>query len=390
MHRKLFSFLAVAILTACILTPEQARAFGLGGLLGMVTAPLRMIPHGAPHGHRSMHHLPVASAHALAAAETAREAPPRHAAREGAPEPRRTEARAEPPRSEPPGNDLQAVPQAPPQGSPMPPAVWPAASASVYEDLLGYILWPRDYADKLWAHGYDDIMGAVLTPVAAARSSQAAGVIAAGMCSSQAQDLADKPIARISQIIALADEQRSALDELRVALRQAIERGRATLCGDPSEPPAGEPLKPMLDGLWTMWDATILMRAPLEKFYGSLSPAQKMWIGKAGEMAGAAAAACADQHADQQRSDLSDRIAQAISAAGGHDPGPDQRRKLEALRQQFSELAKFLAASCPRVNEPNPISRLSAAGERMTALMYVVANMSPAVNALRASNETPR
>jgi hypothetical protein len=380
MRRKPFSILAVAFCTVCISATADARPFGLGGIFGLVTTPLHIVSQGVSGmlggGGRAVHHVRGAPAHALAAPATPKQGP-----REAAPEPPRTEAKLEQPPSGPAHNNMQAAPQPPPA------AGWPAASPSVYEDLLGYILLPRDYADRLWAHGYDDIVGAVLTPAAAARSNQAASMIARGMCSAEAQQLADKPITRLGEIIELTAAQQMALDELRAAVGQAVERGRAALCGTNSQS-AGEPLKPMLDGLWTMWDATILMRAPLEKFYDSLTPEQKMQLGKAGEMAQTSPAACAEGHADPQQAALNDRIAQAIEAAAGPNPSPDQGRKLDALRQQFAELAKFLATSCPQASEPSPVSRLSAAGERMNALMYVVANMSPAVSAFQKPTET--
>jgi hypothetical protein len=121
-------------------------------------------------------------------------------------------------------------------------------------------------------------MSAVLAPpAAAAATDQAAGMIATGMCSTQARELADKPIARIAETIELTGDQRLALDELRTALGQAVDRGRAVVCGTASSAPTDR-LKRMLDGLWTMWDAAILMRAPLEALRLA-PPAQRQWGG---------------------------------------------------------------------------------------------------------------
>jgi hypothetical protein len=118
-----------------------------------------------------------------------------------------------------------------------------------------------------------------------------------------------------------------------------------------------------------MWDATLLIRAPLESFYDSLSPAQKAKL--AGEAA--AGEALARACADPRSADWSgDRLERALAAQG-----PEQRRTVEALRRQSSELIRFLALSCPRDIKPTPLDRLQDAGERMNALLYVVMSMSP-------------
>jgi hypothetical protein len=287
-------------------------------------------------------------------------------------EPARTEARLEQPRDKP-----QPLPER------QPPMGWPEGSPSVYEDLLGYILWPQDYADRLWTHGYDDIVSAALMPTAA-RSGEMAPMIANGMCSGQARELADKPIARIADTLELRPDQRATLDELRSSLGVAVERGRAALCGAAAEP-AGDRFKPMTDALWTMWDATILMRTPLEKFYNSLTPAQKAQLTSASPADAKAAGACTAQRTAEWPAD---RIQRAMGAR--EKPTAEQRRSLEALQQRFTELAQFLAASCPQDSDPNPILRLSAAGDRMNALMYAVLNMRPAMEAFDGGQPRPK
>ncbi|HEY6256031.1 MAG TPA: hypothetical protein VIY51_09595 [Xanthobacteraceae bacterium] len=252
-----------------------------------------------------------------------------------------------------------------PLAAPAPP--WPTASPSAYEDLLGYVLWPADYSDHLWNHGYGDIMNALLTPMAA-NPDQAASMIANGMCSAKASDLADRLVARTREIIAPTPAQQAALDELSAALRQAIERGRVSVCSG-----TGDPLKRMVDGLWTMWDATLLLQDPLEKFYDSLTDAQKAKLAGETSAGQALARVCADQHSGDWSPE---RLAQALGA------GEAQRLTLATLRERSSELIKFLAGSCPEGSEPTPLDRLQAARNRMNALLYVVMSMSPAVSEL--------
>jgi hypothetical protein len=274
--------------------------------------------------------------------------------------------------SEPPARVARAEPtQAiePPRPTPSLPA-WPTASPSVYEDLLGYVLWPGDYADRLWSHGYGDVINTLLVPMTA-NTEQAAGLIADGMCSTKASELADRLVARTREIIAPTPAQQAALDELASALGEAIDRGRTTVCAGTGDAP-----ERMVAGLWTMWDATLLMRPPLQKFYDSLTPEQKAGLAGSDAASRALARVCADPHAAEG---AGDRLARALGA------DPSQRLTLETLRGRSAELIKFLALSCSRETEPTPMDRLAAAGDRMNALLYVVMSMSPSVTELQGA-----
>jgi hypothetical protein len=338
---------AVAVILA---TPTAALRFGPRAILGLAALPLHMLGHGV---FRGVPHHRLARAAVTAHAQVSERTRPPHEDQPPASPPHPTiVARVDP---------QHAVPQR--GAAPMPP--WPAASPSVYEDLLGYVLWPKDYADQLWTHGYGDIMNALLTP--AANAEQAASLIQNGMCSAKARDLADRLIAHTRETIEPDEAQQAALEELGAAVRQAIERGRTAVCAG-----TGDPQQRMVDGLWTMWDATLLMRPPLEKLYASLSDAQKAKL--AGEASAAAklARACAEQHPPE-------------SMPGA---GEAQRLTLETLRAHSAELVKLLAGSCPRGSEPTPLDRLDAARERMNTLLYVVMSMSPTVNELRGPRQS--
>jgi hypothetical protein len=350
MSHAIVKIVAVASLGVFLSTPADAGLrLGPGAVLGLLGLPLPMMSHGTA--------APPSRRHA-APGQSAAPAPAAHAAPN--PEAPTVEARADPAYAVEP---RRAPPSAPP---------WPMASPSIYEDLLGYVLWPGDYADRLWGHGYGDIMNTLLAPMtAAANADQAAGMIQNGMCSTRAGELADQLMARTSEIIVPTPNQNAALDELGSALGEAIDRGRAVVCAG-----TGDPLKRMEDGLWTMWDATLLMRAPLEKFFDSLTETQKAKLMGGASAGQALARACADQHAGDWSGD---RLARAL----GVEHADQQRRlTLETFRQQSSELVKFLAVSCPKEIKPTPMDRLEAAGERMNALLYVVMNMSPALSKL--------
>ncbi|HWF94407.1 MAG TPA: hypothetical protein VG291_05560 [Xanthobacteraceae bacterium] len=358
---------AAAGAAVCLSGPADAGLrFGPGAVLGLLAAPMRMMAHtrAVPEIHREFHRhaahpqgTAATAAPAPAPAETS--APPSSVAAAPAGTPPVVEARAQAAHATEPSRTAPSA------------LAWPTASPSVYEDLLGYVLWPGDYADRLWGHGYGDIMSTPLAPTDANRD-QAASMIADGMCSTKASALADHLVTRTGDIIGPTPEQKAALDELRAGLGEAIERGRAAVCTG-----TGDPLKRTVDGLWTMWDATLLMRAPLETFYDSLTPAQKTKL--AGGMAAskALARACAEHATDWP----SERLTQAL--------GPDQQQRLTALRQQSAGLVKLLAASCPQETEATPMDRLTAAGDRMNALLYVVMSMSPALSELHAPQGGP-
>ena len=361
---KVIAFVITVALAICLSTPAAALRFGLGTVLGLAALPFHIITHGT-HGARVAHHHATRALAARASVE-----PARHAARDqGRPvEEHASSTPAQPaaaPAASAGASTIAARTDAKPPLRRAPVATapaWPVASPSAYEDLLGYVLWPGDYADHLWTHGYGDIMNTLLAPPS---SEQAAGSIAIGMCSVKASELADQLIAHTRETIAPTDVQKAALDELAGALREAIERGRALVCSRP-----GDPLQRMVDGLWTMWDATLLLRPPLEKFYNSLTEAQKEKL--AGQASQALQQACAGQTADWSPAHL----AQALGTRG------EQRPALEQLQQHSAELIKFLAASCPQGSETTPIDRLEAAGDRMNALLYVVLSMSTTVHDL--------
>jgi hypothetical protein len=356
--RAIVKIFAVAGLSLFISAPADAGLrFGPGAVLGLATLPLRMMTHGLPLPLSHRH-----AAHAQSVAPTPSPAPAARTVPKLPTQPTSIEARADP---------VRAIEPARPAAPPVPPAPpWPTASPSVYEDLLGYVLWPGEYADRLWAHGYGDIMNTLLAP-AAVTAEQAAGMMQDGMCSTKASELADHLIARTSELIVPTPDQKAALDEVGSALREAIDRGRAAVCAG-----TGDPIKRMEDGLWTMWDATLLMRAPLEKLYDALTDAQKAKLTGEAAASQALARACADQGGD--------RLDEALRArAQGTDP--QQRLMLETLRRQSAELIKFLAITCPREIKATPIDRLEAAGDRMNALLYVVMSMSPALSELQAA-----
>jgi hypothetical protein len=340
--------LAIGILAAsfALAQPQPAQA----GLFGLITAPLRVLAHG--FGGHHLHHF---RHHDEAPQSTTSRGAPETAHESSGP----TSTAATPPPSGAASRTARPVAALA--------VAWPTASPNVYEDLLGYAFWPHDYADRLWSHGYADIMNALVTPTAATppTTDQAADLIATGMCSDQAKALAEQPLTRVEQQLALSSSQQMALDGLRTALGDAVDRGKATVCGQASSEPVDR-VKRMIDGLWSMWDATIVLSTPLGTFYNSLTDAQKQKLDD-NAVAGAVTA-CTDQRPVAFPGGVADRSPRAAK---------ESTADLRALRERSAEMVKYLVTSCPGASATTPVSRLRAATTRMNALLYVVINMNP-------------
>jgi hypothetical protein len=382
------------LLSACIVGLTQSlstSAQASSVLWGILTAPLQLLPHGASHdaavprkhavrSREATAHPPtpsgtpgtpgtpeVSNQPAAAPANAAPTAPSTTSttstgatstAAGAAVQKSAIEARVEATHAIPPSTAAAAGAQ-----SAMPAAApWPTASASVYEDLLGYVLLPADYADRLWAHGFGDLMGPLVAG-GQASGKEAALALENGMCSAKASELAGGLVKRTAVTVAPNADQQAALDALGAAMTEVIERGRTKICSA-----SGDPLARTAAGLWTMWDATLLMQPPLERFYASLDPAQQAKLAGTAAAAQALARACTDQ---RSLGNLA-RIAQTLPA--------EQRQRLDGLREHSADLIKILAASCPKEAEPTPIDRLKAARNRMNTLLYVAMTVASSMN----------
>jgi uncharacterized membrane protein len=364
------TMLAFCALAASTAVPDTADARSPFSIL---TSPLRSVMRAVPGmGGRRIHHRRTAARayasqghQATAVERTAVERSPGGGAAEGG----RT--------ARPPG---------------------PAAPFNAYEDIIGYALWPDEYAARFWAHGYGDIMRSVLTPAAVtaaivesgpttrhhrkrpARASDAdvaGGLTASGMCGVQVEQEAGKPIERIDRTIDLNDAQRANLRELREAVSTAVARGQSA-CRDTLPATPADRLKAAADALWAIRDADILFRTPLANFYATLTDAQKAKLAEGLKKD--------EAKNDDAKKDDGGEVAQVCGAAANDlpfgeiermvRPSQDQRASLDMLKTMSNDMAGYLAASCP--NEPlnGPVARLDAAGNRVNALLYAAINFN--------------
>jgi hypothetical protein len=264
--------------------------------------------------------------------------------------------------------------------------------------------------ERFWAHGYDSIVDAAFTAVDsgdprgthgrpdASRpsdpSSQAKTPLAsADLCRANSAS-ADALIERIERAVGPNASQRDALEPLRHALAQAIERIVAA-CPVTMPTTIAERLKAIQDRIWAMHDALLTIRLPFETFYNSLSDELRQRLRReelksAGLTAGASEGrgqTVLDQRAPtcaEPAAGTGDRIMRAIAPAA-HE---EQRAGLEALRQRLAAMAQLIAGSCPsNAQLDDSMARFAAAKDRLDVMLFVVMSISPVLQQLDGSLE---
>jgi hypothetical protein len=264
------------------------------------------------------------------------------------------------------------------------PTFWPQLA----DDAFDYIFWPSGKDDRLWAYGYDDIVGGALRPPArepaprrgARATSVASATGAAGApveCASQqggesAGSLAD----RIEQTIQPTDDQRAKVNDLRTALGRAFEYFDHACPADRPQTPVAR-LDAMEDRIWAGRQALLVVRAPLDALYASLSDEQKARLNGPLVQAAPRTAGCRPSNVDLVAALTGGRWRQA--------PEPTQRPALEALEKTSAGLARLLTTSCPAAMPATPIERLDAADKRLNSMLYAVVTLRAPLDGFYAS-----
>ncbi len=262
------------------------------------------------------------------------------------------------------------------------PVFWPQLA----DDAFDYIFWPSGKDDHLWAYGYDDIVGGALRPQtgapaprrATARASavaNAAGGVTSECAEQQGGESAASLIERIDQTVQLTDDQRAKLNDLRAALQRAFDYfDRACPAERPQTPTAR--LDAMEDRIWAGRQALLVVRAPLEALYASLTDEQKARLNGPQVSSAPRTAGCREGNVD---------LVAMLSGGRRARPAPTQRPALEALQQTSAGLARFLATSCPSALPATPVERLDAADKRLNAMLYAVVTLRAPVDGFYAS-----
>jgi hypothetical protein len=399
----------IAAVAFSLAVPSNADArprFGPAALLGAVVAGsfgamFGGFRHSSRHHRRSATHPSVGQRSARAARMERRAALSAHRPSARAPAVPTT---APPPERTAPVAPEQAAALPPDQTAALPPeratSIPPERTAAIFwpdaaRDLVEYVLLPAGN-DRFWAYGYDAIVQTAFAPsdvddrrgprnrpaanqVSDATSPATAPFSSSDLCGNVAADAgADALIERIGRAVEPTASQRDALERLRTAVAQAIERIQATC---PAVPPAtlAQRLTAIQDRIWAMHDALLTLRLPFEDFSNSLTDEQqRRWRG--GAPGGADATDGRAQTCAEPAAGIADRIMRAIEPAARS--AGQQRAGLEALRLNSAAMAKLVAGSCPADPLLSPMGRFAAATDRLDVMLFAAMSMSPALQQL--------
>ena len=383
---------AVALSLALPSNADARLRFGPAAVLGVLAA-------GAMFGgfcHSSRHHRHSAMHRSVGRRSVRVARIERWRAAIGAPRPA-ARAPAEPTAAVPPE---RTAPVSPEQTAPISleqtaAIFWPDAAA----DLVDYVFFPKGN-DRFWAHGYDSIVYAAfaasdLDDQRTKRSRPAANQVSdaappakaplssADLCGSiSAAADADALIERIEHAVGPSASRRDALEQLRAALVQAVERINATC---PALVPATftERLNAIQDRIWIMHDALLTLRLPFENFYNSLTDEQQRRLRRDEPQSGESGASVTDgrgQMCAEPAAGIADEIMRAIGRAA--PPSEPQRAGVETLRLNSAAMAKLIADSCPADPLLGPMGRFAAAADRLDVMLVAAMSMSPALQQL--------
>jgi hypothetical protein len=361
--------------TAVPTGPAFARSRFPGVLAPIFGAVGHMLPHRhRHHRHHVASHLPEHRATDRRAAENPAAAQP------GTEKPANVStASAEP--STAAGGQVSA-------GGPL---FWPQLA----DDMFDYVFWPSGNDDRFWAYGYNEIVEGALHPASRGTlrasapapgrpdtTAQTTGSVAnapSACASQQGSETADSLLKRIESTVQPTDTQRATLNDLHTAAQHAFDYfDKACPKARPQTPTAR--LDAMEDRIWAARQALLVMRAPVDKFYATLTDEQKARLsgpaspsGSSGPTA-ARAAGCHESNIDLTR-----------MLMGRARPDPKQRPGLEALQKTSAGLSRLLASSCPATQPTTPVDRLDTADRRLNSMLYAVVTLRAPLDALSSS-----
>jgi hypothetical protein len=359
------TILLITTLSAAILLPDAGHAqLSPQGVIGGITRPFRQMLGHFGHFPRRHHRAAVESRVAAAA----------------------------------PSNETSAS-----AGSRLgwvgPPA-WPNA----YEDILGFAFWPDDYASRLRGRGFDVIADTITGRFDLPRSSARTATTGAATrndadnetsverCGDASGTESNWPASRIQQILQLSDAQRAALEKLQLATAQSVQKIRDD-CRLPGAPP--DRLRALVQTLWMLRDAGISVREPGKNFYDALTNTQKNGFASqqpqdnsspdpkaADSGVNRQYQTCATQNAEK-----AERLIKEIEMRVR--PNKDQAASLENFHKVSADMAKLLIASCAQPIPADPMARLDAAGDQLTAMNYAATTVQIAFDDfyLKLSND---
>jgi hypothetical protein len=270
---------------------------------------------------------------------------------------------------------------------------------------VGFTFWPDDYASRFRARGFDVIADTITgrldvpRPVrtattGAAVKNDAGSEPSVERCGDTSNTDSNWPTTRIEQISQLSDTQRASLEKLQSAGSQSVKTIRANCVG----PAGGTPpdrLRALVQTLWTVRDAGMLMREPLKAFYDTLTVTQKNSFASqqpqdsppsdpkyANPGMNKQYEACASQNVEK-----AERMIKEIEMRVR--PGKDQAASFEGFHKASADMAKLLIASCAQPIPADPMARLDTANDQLTAMNYAATTVQIAFDDfyLKLSND---
>jgi hypothetical protein len=255
--------------------------------------------------------------------------------------------------------------------------------SGIYWPGPSYSAWSNAQYDGLY-----DVYGAEApTDVEAPATAQQASGPTSDMtvtCSGLAPGVSGLPIDRIiAQAVQPTGNQVQALDDLEIAVDRASEVVKASCL-------IQAPLTPLdrLDAVERRLDAMIqavhMVRAPLERFYSTLSNVQTARLTAIAEQANGSstaasgAAALCDPRASSFAQLPVDRIERTIQ------PTQQQQVAFEKLKAASASAAASLQASCPAKAPETPVERIDAVEMRLDAMVRAAKHVRPALGAFYA------
>jgi hypothetical protein len=222
----------------------------------------------------------------------------------------------------------------------------------------------------------------VATTGSAAKSDT--GNVSADQCNDAWSENDKWPTTRLEQILQLSNAQHDALEKLQLAATQSLKNIKAG-CHEPGDLSSPDRLRALVQMLWIVRDGGISMRTPLKGFYEMLTSAQKSSFaieqphiksppdGKAPDGENKLYQTCASQNIGS-----AERLIKEIEMKTR--PNKDQAASLENLHKVSSDMAKLLIVSCAQATPADPLARLDAADDQLTAINYAATNVQIAVD----------
>ncbi len=270
------------------------------------------------------------------------------------------------------------------------PPAWPNA----FEDVVGFVFSPDEYAQEFHGRGFDVIADTITGHIATQPSARVATTTGSAASDDANNGTADScnqsldgnnwPAARIEQLIQLRDAQQHALDKLQAAVNTSAKSvdGDCRASGALTAP---DRLKTLIQSFWTVRDGGIAIHGPLKDFLDTLSDTQKSSFAsqqpKDNRVASAGSAnndganrqyqACAAPNVEAAERMIKE-IEQRVR------PNQQQAASLEYLHKTSSEMAKLLMASCAQAVPNDPLARLDAAGDELTSVNYAATTVQVA------------